>query len=242
MKLKLGSVRDLSITSATPLASIAVNDWLDTDANADLIAAPWIGSIVSKAQFQADIFASAANKGLSLAKLQAKGATDADFTLAGGAGSIAVGTWSGGSLAAVFAKTITVKGDLLGTDLLLSGAGIAAGKPVLGTLAVSGAATDALVAVGGNATSVKVGTFGAGSVLAVGVGTGGDGSYFDGNETATGGTLGSFFAKTAATSNSGAAFGFAIDNLKGTIQLSPTSRLTASTLPFTNGDLRAVLV
>jgi hypothetical protein len=46
--LQLGQISDLSISSQAPIQSITSTQWLDTDAVADLITAPWLGTLSIK--------------------------------------------------------------------------------------------------------------------------------------------------------------------------------------------------
>jgi len=47
-KMVLGRVQDTSLTSQTPIKSLTVTDWLDTDGQDDLIQAPWVGKVATK--------------------------------------------------------------------------------------------------------------------------------------------------------------------------------------------------
>ena len=76
-----------------------------------------------------------------------------------------VARWLGGALTAPSATTISVSGDVkaglsgdLGASITLNGAGVTGGKPVLGSLTVSGVMTGDVAVTGG------MGTFSAGSV------------------------------------------------------------------------------
>jgi hypothetical protein len=106
------------------------------------------------------------------------------------------------------------------------------------TGAVSGSVIDARL----NAGSIRVGTWGAGSVLAVGVGDGGDGTFFDGNEVALGAKLGQFIAGSSVTTNSGTSFGFAVDALTNTIRLNGSTAYGAAALPAAIDDLKLAIV
>lgn len=239
--LKFGHVENLNITSATPIRSLEVVDWLDTDATQDLIQAPRIGSIKSAGDFQADILATSAKSGISLSTLTVKGIAMSDVTLQGGAGKIVVGGWHGGTFDAVFAQSFVVKGDLQNARLALSGLGLAADKLALGSLSVTGSVMNSLIDVRLNAGAVQVGTWGAGSVLAVGVDSGGDGTFFDGNETAIGGALRQFKSTTYDTANAGTAFGIIVDRLTNAIQLNATTKFAETALPVVDGDLNLVV-
>lgn len=240
--LKFASVEDLNITSGTAIRTLAVNDWQDTDATQDTIQAPWLGAVTSSRDFQADIVATGANAGVSLSSLAVKGASNSDLTLAGGALKLTMGEWADGALSATFAKSIAINGDLSNSLLNLSGSGLVAKQQALGSLAVKGLVANSVINVQQNAGTIQVGTWGGGSTLAVGLGDGGDGTFFDGNEVALGGTLDRFTAKAFETANGSASFGIAVDNLKQVIQLDRSTKFTAATLPYVNSDLRLVII
>ena len=104
---KAASVRDTSITSAAPIATLSVVEWLDTDATADVIAAPSIAtaSVTGQAatasaaairgDFQADLQLSLANNyvtKLTLGSLSVAGWLDGSSTWsAGKIGTVTVG-------------------------------------------------------------------------------------------------------------------------------------------------------
>ena len=67
------------------------------------------------------------------------------------------------------------------------------------------------LAVSGDAGSVKVGTWGAGSILAVGVDPGDDGVFFSTDDEPTGGSLGKIKYKDYDTENGGTIFGIIAD-------------------------------
>jgi hypothetical protein len=98
--LSFDLVADMSILSATPVKSLKVTRWLDTDGTADAISAPSVASLTVKGDkkrllagnFQADLnLLSQDAKGVSLGTFKAAGSvTDAAWTLAGGAKTITV--------------------------------------------------------------------------------------------------------------------------------------------------------
>ena len=116
--LKFGSVRDLVINSAMPIKSVTACYWQDTDLVADEILAPWIGTISLKGDFAADVTLVGANgKGLSLGKLHVAGAVvNSVITLAGGAGSILVDSWSNSELTASWVQSFKAKGYMKRDD------------------------------------------------------------------------------------------------------------------------------
>ena len=74
----LGAVSDTSITSAEPIRSLRVARWLDTDATADAISAPSIGTVNSLGDFGADVTAG------SLSGLNVRGSLVGSNVLVGG--------------------------------------------------------------------------------------------------------------------------------------------------------------
>ena len=240
--LKFGRVANANLASGTPIRSLAVADWLDNDSSPDLIQAPWIGSIKSGGNFEADILATGMKAGVSLSSMTVKGVAKSDVTLAGGALAIKTGGWDGGTFDATFARNFVVNGSMQNAQLTLSGLGVAADDQALGTLKVTGRVDNSLIDVRQNAGSVKAGTWGAGSVLAVSVDDGGDGTFFDGNEASLGGTLGQFTSTAYDTVNGGHAFGIAIDGLLKPSQLSRTTIFNATSAPLVDGDLHVTVV
>ena len=101
---------------------------------------------------------------------------------------------------------------------------------------VNNALDGVTVIVAGNLTQGSVGTFGSGSILAVGVNPG-PGGYFAAGATpaATGGTLGSFVVGNYDDAGTGL-FGIVMNKLgTGGLKLVKNT-LTASKLPFQNVD------
>jgi len=239
--LTFGHVTDVNLTSATPVRSLTVRGWLDTDATPDVVQAPWFQSIRSFGDFQADIVATGATSGMSLGSLSVKGRIESDVTLAGSILSVRAGSWSGGALEATALGTFLVKGNVDDSSIRLSGLGLAADQHALTSLRVLGRVSDSIFDVQGNAGTVTVGTWGAGSVLAVGVNAGGDGTFFDGNEVATGGVLDRFIAGSSETLNAGRSFGVAVDGLRQFIQYSGTRYSTAQ-LPIVDSDLKLAVI
>jgi len=138
VRIDLGHVSDAAIDSAMPIHSLSVRQWLDTDGVADLIQAPWIGSITSRrGDFEADVklTSPAAPGGVSLGRLSvATWLKDATIQSAAGIGAVTAGGISGsniyaGTLSSVvglpdaldsFAPAsigkITVKGTVMDAD------------------------------------------------------------------------------------------------------------------------------
>ena len=236
------NAENVSVTSATPLRSLVTLNWIDTDATPDLVQAPWLGRVKSTGSFQADIVATDSLAGVSLQTFTVLGETTSNVLLNGSAGLVDLGGWIGGSLTASAVKSLTVRGDMVGSHVSLTGAGLAMSKQALGTMRVTGAVSDSVIDARLNAGSIRVGTWGAGSVLAVGVGDGGDGTFFDGNEVALGAKLGQFVAASFVTGNGGTSFGFAVDALTNAIRLNGSTAFTASSLPTAIDDLKLAIV
>jgi hypothetical protein len=240
--LKFNHVDDLTLVSQTPIRSLRVIDWHDTDGTQDVIQTPWIGNLKVAGDFQANIIATDANNGISLASMNVTGIAETDMALAGGVRTIRVGGWNGGSLDATFAGSFMVGTDMQNARLTLTGMGLAANQSALGTLKVVNRMVGSLIDVHQNAGTVQVGTWGAGSVLAVGVNDGGDGDFFDGDEISTGGRLGRFKATLTETNHAGTAFGIVVDDLQGVIQLDPATKYEFLDLPVIDGDLNLKVV
>ncbi len=122
--LVLGRVQDTTLTSATPLKSLSVIEWLDTDATPDVITAPWISSLAASGSKAAggpvgDFEASLALSGLGATK-EALGKASIAGSVVGGAwnvagavGSIAVrGNLTNCSLQADWLKSLKVTGTI----------------------------------------------------------------------------------------------------------------------------------
>jgi|GEM_PF-5898647 len=240
--MKLGHVENLSITSDMRIAALSALDWQDTDSNRDFIQAPRIWNLTSGGDFEADIFATGVDVfQFSLRSLVAKGEINSSMTLPRGAQSINVSGWSGGTVDALFVDSLLVRGDMIDTHFTITGLNTVT-KTAVGSLKVTGTVEDSTIEVKQNVGSVSVGNWGAGNVLAVGVDSGGDGTFFDGNESAIGGALRSFTAKAYATDNGGTPFGIVVDKLASLIQLKGKQPFTSAKLPYTEGDLKLVLL
>lgn len=91
LAVKMGAVSDLNIDSATPIKSLAVDEWTDTDAEPDGIAAPWMKALKTKGDF------------------------DAAVNVAGDLGAVKVGgSMAGGVAAGGELRAVSVKGNVTG--------------------------------------------------------------------------------------------------------------------------------
>jgi len=127
----LGRVQDASLTSATPLKSLSVVEWLDSyhpiqrpEDPPDVITAPWISSLATRrskvvggpaGNFQASVNLSGAGatKG-TLGKVSIAGSVlGGTWSITGAAGSVAVrGNWSNCSFQADWLKSLSVVGRI----------------------------------------------------------------------------------------------------------------------------------
>ncbi len=113
--MTFNDVTDLSIMSGSPIKSLVVNQWLDTDDTADVIDATWIGSLTSAGDFQADLLLSGldARGDVALGSARIGGDIDAGaptewILLTGSVGQVNVGgTVDNFTLEADSAKTLT---------------------------------------------------------------------------------------------------------------------------------------
>ncbi len=157
---------------------------------------------------------------------------NADIRMFTGIGSVRLGAWNGGSLSARFVNTLSVggkrtPGNMSGANVYLSGQSTQ-GR-ILGKMTVSGLASDSLIDVHGPADSVTIASWGAGTVLAVGVDPGTDGVYFTADDVPTGGRLN----KVTVTSHANSApdvFGVIADRI-GTARTAGVL-----TLPYVDGQ------
>jgi hypothetical protein len=119
-------------------------------------------------------------------------------------------TDAGSSIEAAWIDKLTIKGDF-GSRVDLTGPETSPKGYTLGKASIKGELVESVWHVSGDAGSFKAGTWGAGSILAVGVDPGGDGEFFTGDDSATGGSLGTFKYKYYDTDNGGDTFGIIAD-------------------------------
>jgi len=112
LSLAFGSVTDATLTSLMGIKSLKVVEWLDTDAIADAITAPWIGSLSAMGlmgdpahpgHFQAGMeLDGSGNPKQTLGKVAIAGTfADAAWQVTGGMGKASVGRWGAGAVLAV---------------------------------------------------------------------------------------------------------------------------------------------
>ncbi len=153
-----------------------------------------------------------------------------EITATGGIGKMQLlDTDTGSSVKASWIGRLSMKGDFAG-DMMLTGTGAPPKGLALGKLSIKGMLDNSELIVNGNIGSVKVGTWGAGSTLAVGVDSGVDGMFFTDDDEATGGSLRKIKYKYYDTANGGDEFGIIADKF-----LKLNKKLP---LPFAVGDFR----
>jgi len=167
----------------------------------------------------------------------------------GGIRSILATRWQDGSLTAETIGSLYVRGDRrngipgdLGVDMTLTGDPGA--RYVLASARVSGTlgkapAGPTLWQINGDAGSLTIGTWGADTILAVGVEAGLDGLFLTADDTGTGATLRSLRITAYATAGTGP-FGAASDNLATMVIAG--QRLGLDDLPFQDGDFALIQV
>ena len=136
-------------------------------------------------------------------------------------------TGAGSSIEAAWIGSLSIAGDFAG-DMVLTGGGLPPKGLTLGKVSIKGALVDSEFLIGGNVGSVRLGTWGAGSILAVGVGAGDDNQFFTADDEAKGGSLGNVKYRYYDTDNAGEKFGIIADEF---LKLSIA-------LPFVDGDFR----
>ena len=168
--LLLGNVADAEIRSAMPISTFLASRWLDTDATADALTAPWAGTIMVRGDLQADVSLTAADaRGNSVSVLYVLGSlSGSDVTLAGGAGTVIANSWTAGSFNATRASTVMIRGDM-GANLTLSGQNAAGNS--LNLLYATGAVTGSAVNLAGSAGTLYAGSWTGGSIRATHVGS-----------------------------------------------------------------------
>lgn len=171
---------DVRVTGSIPKPSVSGN-WAGA-IEANTIGSPKITGTLSGTMTVPGVDA----KGVSIGKLSAGQIGDLTVTANGGVSSIAAASWADGSLRAAWLGSLSAKGTKtapgdFGADLTLFGS---AGITTLGKVSISGTLQDAAWSVSGVVSSLTVGRWGAGSILAVGVDPGGDGTYFTGDDWA----------------------------------------------------------
>ena len=144
-----------------------------------------------------------------------------ELVVNGGIGKLSMlGTESSSVIAASWIGKASFAGDFEGS-MILEGNGSPPKGLTLGKLTVKQSLSDAWLIVSGNVGSVKVGYWGAGSTLAVGVEPGNDGKFFTDDDASTGGLLGKVKYKAKATDNNGEAFGIIADDLSDKFKTRP---------------------
>lgn len=169
--LMFGNVIDADIQSAMPISTFLASSWLDTDATADALAAPTVGSMIVRGDFQADVHLSEVDRlGNSLTMLNVTGnVTGSTLTLAGGANVIYARSWAGGAIDGRYVNTIVATRGGFGASLNLTGQNAAGNS--LNLLSVLGALTSPTATLAGSAGTIIAGSWPAGTFQAASAGT-----------------------------------------------------------------------
>jgi|GEM_PF-2115185 len=134
------------------------------------------------------------------------------LTATGGIAKIQIaGTEAGSSIEAEWIDKLTIKGDFAG-HVDLTGEETSRKGYTLGKASIKGSLLNSIWQVSGDVGSVKVGAWGAGSILAVGVEPGNDGQFFTNDDVVSGGSLGKVKFKYYDTDNGGDPFGIISDD------------------------------
>ena len=173
--ITLGKVTNLAINSSTPIASLSMIDWSDTNA-ADVVTAPWIGTLnvvgsktdATLGDFEANLNLTgvSAPKGVTLAKFTAKkDLASSNWNIVGNVGAVSVGGAIGNSQLRVTGNAGAVTAASMTDSLLFAGvANNVAGLPA--SLAdFSAASTIASLTLKGTASASFVRSMVAAKVL-----------------------------------------------------------------------------
>lgn len=198
ISLKLGRLVDVSITSGSPIKSLAVENWSDTTGD-DIVTAPLLSKVSSKADFAGGArLSDEANKKELLSSLNIKGELSGTWHVDNGSGKVSAGTVGDTFSMNIIGplKSLSTKGDFEG-DLaattidkvqvngavrnghILAGADLGADGRFGGT----GANKDLFFQGQMKKASVKGGVFN--SIIAVGLDPI-NGVFADGNDVVTG--------------------------------------------------------
>jgi hypothetical protein len=196
----------------------------------------------------------------SIKSLNLGDVADAGVSAGASVGSVRARKWDAGQLVAGSIGSLTVNGNL-GADVTLTGAGVAAGKPVLSTATVSGTVRGSTISVAGPVNSFSAHGF-ADSALLVGFTPGNASDPFAGGTFAPGARVNAFrvtgafdngivaatdagavVLKAVVADNAGRAFGLLVDGAilslaVATPPLTLTNITADPALPATLADFR----
>ncbi len=178
--ITIASVTDSSLVSGTPIKSLKLGQWLDTDATDDTITADSLAALTTTGDFQADLTLNGGAAALTLGSAKIGGAlTQSAWDISGATGAITLtgsaGGWQGafGAVKSLTAKanlavamtayslgTLSVTGNLQDSILNFTMAPVAGNLRLaaLGTMTVKGSAVDTVLRSDGNVGSITVGT------------------------------------------------------------------------------------
>ena len=182
VKIELGILTNATVISATPIAKLTLERWLDLDPDVapDSLTAPWVGTIATKdGAFMAGLVVSGgdAPKGIAVKSVKIKGplgsgdaAHPAVWSVTGDARAIAAAAVDGWTLQLMSSlTTLKIKGDVDGATLTLTQAvgdqpaakSIKAGGVIRNTLIESAGNVDKLEAAALHESVVRLGVAGA---------------------------------------------------------------------------------
>lgn len=117
VSIQLGQVTDSSLTSRTPIRSLTVDRWRDTDLTPDTLSTPYIETLSSHGDFEAGVSTTTSHKGFSIKRLVTSGHISGTWSVRGSVNELQVG-----SIAADFTGTfrgvlnsVMVRGNAGGT-------------------------------------------------------------------------------------------------------------------------------
>ncbi|MCE9591660.1 MAG: tandem-95 repeat protein [Planctomycetes bacterium] len=172
----LGTLTDVTFTSATPIKKFTAAAWIDTDDN-DVLTAPWIGTLTIKGSMQADVTATSADaKGVAIGTYSAgtvglpdvSDETDITVQSVGGVKTIKAAAWHHGTITAPWIGTLTIKGDMRADVSVTSTntAGVGVGTYSAGVVGEAGDGVDVTLQNGGGIKTVKVADWLGGTITA----------------------------------------------------------------------------
>jgi len=177
LSVKLRNINDLDFSSDTPIKSMRILNWQNTDEAPDTLNGTWVKKIIASQDFAPDLILSDDSVDLTLGKVKVGEAiTDGFWNIAGNGGKIIANsiqdTWSavfngnlagltvnqdaGGDLTANSIKKMTVKQDYRDGSLTLNQE-VDAAVAALGSLKVSRSMENVEVRANGNIAKVSVG-------------------------------------------------------------------------------------
>ncbi|HOD84509.1 MAG TPA: phosphatidylinositol-specific phospholipase C domain-containing protein, partial [Phycisphaerae bacterium] len=168
--LLFANITDANIQSAMPISTFLASSWQDSDATPDTLTAPWASTIVSRGDFGADVnLTGAGATGNSVNVFYCLGSLDgADLAFAGAAGTIMGNAWTVGSLTALRAATVMIRGNM-GANVTMTGQNTAGTS--LNMLYAMGDVAGSVLNLAGAAGVIYAGSWTGGSIQALYIGS-----------------------------------------------------------------------